>query len=280
MPHADFVHLRAHSAYSLSEGALKIKQLIELCKKNSMPAIAITDSGNLFGALEFAMAAKEAGVQPIIGCQLNIRREMAEGGPARPGHRVAPDKLVVLAQNEAGYANLMQLVSRSFLDGEPGSEPQVSLGQLEEACDGLIALTGGAHGAVGRLLADGQMPGAEEAIAALERLFPGRLYIELQRHGLPLERRIEPALLDIAYARNLPLVATNDVFFSDAAMYEAHDTLLCIAAGSYVGEAQRRRETPEHRFKSAAEMRALFADLPEAIDNTLVIAQRCAYMPS
>jgi DNA polymerase-3 subunit alpha len=280
MPHADFVHLRAHSAYSLSEGALKIKLLIELCKKNAMPAIAITDSGNLFGALEFAMAAREAGVQPIIGCQLNIRRETAEGGPTRPGHRVTPDKLVVLAQNEAGYANLMQLVSRSFLEGEPGSEPQVSLAQLEEASGGLIALTGGAHGAVGRLLADGQMPAAEEAIASLERLFPGRLYIELQRHGLPLERRIEPALLDMAYARNLPLVATNDVFFSDAAMYEAHDTLLCIAAGSYVGEAQRRRETPEHRFKSAAEMRALFADLPEAIDNTLVIAQRCAFMPS
>ena len=279
MAHADFVHLRTHSAYSLSEGALKIKQLIELCKKNVMPAVAITDSGNLFGALEFAMAAKDAGVQPIIGCQLNIRRETAEGGPARPGHRATPDKLVVLTQNAVGYANLMRLVSRSFLEGEPGSEPQLALSQLEGASEGLIALTGGARGAAGRLIAEGQMPAAEEAIESLERVFPGRLYVELQRHGLPLERRIEPALIEIAYARNLPLVATNDVYFADSAMYEAHDTLLCIAGGSYVGEAQRRRETPEHRFKSAAEMRALFADLPEAIDNTLVVAQRCAFMP-
>ncbi|MFZ5792011.1 MAG: DNA polymerase III subunit alpha [Pseudomonadota bacterium] len=279
MTYADFVHLRVHSAYSLSEGALKTKQLVELCKKHAMPAVAITDSGNLFGALEFALAAKEAGVQPIVGCQLNIRRESGEGSPARPGHRQAPDKLVLLVQSEAGYTNLMRLVSRSFLEGEPGEDPQLSLAGLQGATDGLIALTGGPNGAAGRLIAEGQLAAAEEAIAALEPLFPGRLYVELQRHGLPVERRIEAPLVELAYARNLPLVATNDVFFADTAMYEAHDTLLCIAGGSYVGEAQRRRETPEHRFKSAQEMRALFADLPEAADNTLVIAQRCAFMP-
>jgi len=280
MSHASFVHLRVHSAYSLSEGALKIKQLVELCRRNAMPALAITDSGNLFGALEFAIAAREAGVQPIIGCQFNIaRRDPAENGQGRPLQRLPADKLTLLAQTETGYRNLMRLSSRAFLEGEAGAEPQLPLAALADQTDGLIALTGGPAGGVGRFLAEGQQAAAEQLLEELQRLFPGRLYVELMRHGLPVERRIEPMLLDLAYKRELPLVATNDVFFADSALYEAHDALLCIAGGAYVSQETRRRETPEHRFKSAEEMRALFADLPEAIDNTLVIARRCSYMP-
>jgi DNA polymerase-3 subunit alpha len=278
MPHADFVHLRVHSAYSLSEGAIKVKQLVELCKRHRMPAVAVTDSGNLFGAFQFAQGAAEAGIQPIIGCQLGIRRESSEGS-LRPGVRPAPDQLILLVQNETGYKNLLRLVSKSFLEGEPGAAPQLPLSTLAGMSDGLIAFTGGPSGGVGRLLAEGQDEAAGLYLGELQKLFPGRLYIELQRHGLPVERAIEGRLLDLAYARNLPLIATNEVFFADAGMYEAHDALLCIAQGAVLGEQQRRRVTPEHRFKTAGEMRALFADLPEAIDNTLLVARRCAYMP-
>jgi len=278
MAHADFVHLRVHSAYSLSEGAIKIKQLIDLCRRNAMPAVAVTDSGNLFGAFQFAQAAAEAGVQPIIGCQIGIRRQNGEG-PARPGLKPAPDQLVLLVQNEAGYRNLLHLSSRSFLEGEPGEAAQLALSALAGATEGLIALTGGPQGRVGRLLAEGQDAAAGEALAELQALFPGRLYVELQRHGLAVERQIEGRLIELAYASGLPLLAVNEVFFADESMYEAHDALLCIAEGALLSEEKRRRVTPEHRFKSADEMRRLFADLPEAADNTLVVARRCAYMP-
>jgi DNA polymerase-3 subunit alpha len=282
MPHAEFVHLRVHSAYSLSEGAIKTKELVALCQRHRMPAVAVTDTGNLFGALEVALAAREAGVQPITGCQLAIAREdgnaPANGGMA-PTARRHPDQLVVLAQSEAGYRNLLKLVSRSFLDGEPGAQPQLSLDALDGHTEGLIALTGGPAGTVGRLLLDGQDDAAETTLHHLMRLFPGRLYVELMRHGLEAEARIENRLIELAYALDLPLVATNEAFFADERMFEAHDALLCIAGGAYVSQDNRRRVTPEHRFKSAAEMRALFADLPEAIDNTLVIARRCAFMP-
>jgi DNA polymerase-3 subunit alpha len=278
MPHADFVHLRVHSAYSLSEGAIKIKPLIELCRRHGMPAVAISDTGNLFGALEFAQAAEAAGVQPIIGCQLALRREDGEG--RGNGHAPAPDPLVLLAKDEAGYRSLLKLVSKAFLETPTGEAPQIGLADLAGHGEGLLALTGGPAGPVGRLLGEGQLPAAESMLLRLATIFEGRLYVELQRHGLALEERIEPALLELAYRHGLPLVATNEVFFADEGMYEAHDALICIAEGTYLSEPNRRRLTPEHRFKSAAEMRQLFADLPEAADNTLAIARRCAFYPS
>ena len=287
MPHANFVHLRVHSAFSLSEGAIKVKELIKLCQSQVMPAVAVTDSGNLFGALEFALAAADAGVQPIIGCQMNIRR--ADSGSAArsgAGKAPAPDHLVLLVQDEVGYRNLLKLVSKSFIESEATETPQIDLKDLLGHTDGLIALTGGPSGAVGRALAAGQKPAAHEMLERLRALFPGRLYVELMRHGGPedasglgaLEDRIESGLIELAYATDVPLVATNDCYFADAGMYQAHDALLCIADSRYVAEAERRRVTPDHRFKSAAEMRALFADLPEAVDNTLVIARRCRYL--
>jgi DNA polymerase III subunit alpha len=278
MAHADFIHLRVHSAYSLSEGAIKVKQLVELCRRNEMPAVAVTDTGNLFGAFQFAQTAAEAGIQPIIGCQLAIRREPGEGS-LRAGVQPVPDQLVVLVQNETGYRNLLRLVSKSFLEGEPGEAPQLAFSSLAGMSEGLVAFTAGAHGRVGRLLAEGQDEAAARALSELEALFPGRLYVELMRHGLAVERLIEGRLLELAYVRGLPLIATNEVFFADDSMHEAHDVLLCIAQGTVLREDKRRRVTPEHRFKTAAEMRALFADLPEALDNTLAVARRCAYMP-
>ena len=278
--HADFVHLRVHTAYSLLEGALKNYKLAELCKKYAMPAVAMTDSRNLFGAYEFSMALADVGVQPIIGCELAIKRDdgQAPGAGAPVGRTPDPDKMVVLAQSAAGYANLVKLLSRAYLEGVPGEAAQVTLGELAAMSEGLIALVGAPDSPVGRLLLTGQEEAALARLDLLQKAFGDRLYIELQRHNMDDELRLEPKILDLAYARNIPLVATNNVFFSDEGMYEAHDALLAIADGAQVVETDRRRLTPDHRFKSPAEMRALFADLPEALDNTLVIAQRCAFM--
>jgi len=276
MPHAGFVHLRVHSAYSLLEGAIKIDQLIKICRTLDMPAVAVTDTGNLFGAMEFALAGPEAGVQPIVGCQLGIARDDAEPANGTPPK---PDQLVLLVQDEGGYRNLVKLVSRAFLATPPGEPARVGFADLEALNGGLIALTGGPAGPLGRRLLEGRAEAAEQVLLRLAAAFPGRLYVELMRHGLPEEARCEEASIDLAYRHDLPLVATNEAFFADAGMYQAHDALICIAEGTYVAESDRRRLTPEHRFKTAAEMQALFADLPEAIDNTLAIARRCAYIP-
>ena len=288
MPLADFIHLRVHSAYSLSAGAIKTKELVQLCRGEAMPAVAITDSGNLFGALEFATACSEAGIQPIIGCEIalapngggrNGRAGNGNGQAHAPNGHGERDRIVLLVQNEAGYRNLLSLVSRAFLDGEAGGEPSVALADLANESDGLICLAGGAGGPVGRPLAEGQAEAAEAALLTLKDIFPGRLYIEVQRHGLPEELRSEAGLVDLAYAHDLPLVATNDAYFPDRDFYEAHDALMCIAQGRIVADDDRRRLTPEHFFRPAEEMRALFADLPEACDNTVVIARRCAFIP-
>ncbi|MFL2770364.1 MAG: DNA polymerase III subunit alpha [Rhodospirillaceae bacterium] len=278
MSYSSFVHLRTHSAFSLAEGALKIPDLIDLCVDNMMPAVALTDTRNLFGALEFSIACAKMGVQPIIGCQISLRRNDYEGRTAVGMLPPEPDQLVLLCQTEEGYSNLLKLVSNSFLETPSGETPQVSLDDLANYSVGLIALTGGTAGAVGRNLIHGQNDIAQTLLLSLKEIFPDRLYIELQRHGLISEDQIEPLLIDMAYSHDIPLVATNECFFADESMFHAHDALLCIAEKSYVSEEERRRATPEHRFKSGEEMEKLFADLPEAITNTLVIAKRCALM--
>jgi DNA polymerase-3 subunit alpha len=274
---ADFVHLHTHSAYSLSMGSIKAKQLTALCKLHRMPALALTDTGNLFGALEFALAARDDGVQPIVGCELALRRADQERG--RLGKPALPDTVVLLVQDETGYRNLLALVSASYLDSDGVETAQVDLDKLARHSDGLILLTAGPAGPVGRLLNEGQNDAAAAMLARLGELFPGRLYVELMRHNMPEENRIEAALIDLAYAQNLPLVATNNVYFDAPEFYDAHDALLCIADGTTVSNGARRKLTPLHYFKTPAEMRVLFADLPEACENTLAIAQRCAFMP-
>ena len=280
MTHADFVHLRVHSAYSLSEGAIKVADLVGLCLENEMPAVAVTDSGNLFGALEISLACADAGVQPIVGCQIAVGIDLGDAGRKQKGGAAGVEtaQLVLLVQDAAGYQNLIKLTSKAFLE-TPGSEqPHVDLATVAAHADGLIALSGGPAGLIGRLLAIGNAAGAAAMAERLAKMFPDRFYIELQRHGLEIEDRIEPALIDLAYALDLPLVATNDACFVDRGMHEAHDALMCIAHGAYVSQEDRPRVTPEHYFKSAREMRDLFADIPEAVDNSVVIAKRCAFM--
>jgi DNA polymerase-3 subunit alpha len=270
MPHADFVHLRVHSAYSLSEGAIKTEKIPVLAREARMPAVAITDTANLFGALEFSQACAAKGIQPIIGCQIALTRS--------DNPRLPPEPIVLLAQNAAGLDNLQRLSSNGFLETDPGLRPQLGLDAIAARASGLILLTGGATGPLARLLAEGQKSEAERLMARFTEAFPDRLAIELHRHGLDNERAVEPGLIALADAAGVPLVATNDCYFATPDMYEAHDALLAIAEGRMLSEPDRRRVTPEHWFKPAAAMRILFADLPEACDNTLAIAQRCAVM--
>src|SRR4029450_8051682 len=205
--------------------------------------------------------------------------ECAGPGTRPPAKIVPADWLTLLVQNETGYRNLMRLVSRAHLEFKTGSLSALPLSELEGNTEGLLALVGYAGSALGRLLLAGQTPAATHQLERLQSLFDGRLYLELQRHGEDAERRIEPALLDLAYERRLPLVATNDVHYPKAEMYEAHDVLLCIEQGAHIEDPNRRRLTPEHYFKSASQMRGLFGARPEVCDNPRVIAQRCAYMP-
>jgi DNA polymerase-3 subunit alpha len=230
MPIADFVHLRVHTAYSLLEGAIKVPDLVTQCQGMHMPAVAMTDTVNLFGAMEFSEKCAAGGVQPIIGCQLALtpyRGDGEEGNAAQrpPGSAaIEPaDQLVVLAQDDTGFGNLLKLISKSHLDPDGEGEPRLSLEDVEAHADGLIALTGGPAGGVGRLLAGGQTPAAEALLDRLQAAFRGRLYMEIMRHNLGEERTIEAAFLDLAYARDIPLVATNECFFISDDMYEAHD---------------------------------------------------------
>jgi DNA polymerase-3 subunit alpha len=268
-----FVHLRVRSAYSLLEGAIKADKLGALAAEAQMPAVALTDRANLFGALEFSVTAKESGVQPIVGCALPVS-SIGEGPPER---WAKTPTIVLLAQNEQGYLNLSELSSAAFLDSDGVDEPAVPWRQVEEKSDGLILLSGGPDGPVDPLFAAGKVKEGRAALAEMRRVFGDRFYVELQRHGLAAEAAAEPELVAFAYEQDAPLVATNDVYFKAAKMHAAHDALLCIADGAFIGQDERRRVTAEHHLKDAAAMRALFADLPEACDNTLDIARRCAF---
>ncbi len=286
MTHADFVHLRVHSAYSLSEGAIPIKSLVPLCVEHAMPAVAVTDTNNLFGALEFSGTARKAGVQPIIGIQLAIEYATGSSDDEQAGfakingigqsHPAAP--MIFLATNDRGYRNLLKILAHAYLRTEDAHDPRIPMEVLKQHAGGIIALTGGPGGPLGQLVLGGQMPAAEILINELKSAFPGHFYMEIMRHGMDDEQNSESAFLDLAYQHDIPLVATNEVFYPDKSMFEAHDALICIEEKAYVSQSERRHLTPQHYFKSAPEMRKLFKDLPEAIDNTLVIARRCAFL--
>src|SRR5919198_1937999 len=279
MSSAGFVHLHVHSAYSLLKGSIKIAKLGELAKADRQPALALTDTDNMFGALEFSDKMAAVGIQPIVGCTLRIDFADQEALQRAAGSHLDRPRIVLLAARESGYRSLMRLNSRAFLETAPSEPSHVPLPWLEGETEGLIALTGGPGGPLDAAFAAGQGDLAQARCEALVRLFGNRLYIELQRHGSHAERSVEPALIGLAYARGIPLVATNAPLFATQDDYEAHDALICIAEGRLVAETERRQFTPEHRFKTRAEMAALFADLPEAVASTVEIARRCAFRP-
>ncbi len=276
-----FVHLHTHSAFSLLEGALPLASLIDLAVGDGQPALAITDTNNLFGALEFSEKAVGYGLQPILGCALEVDFGDGEDDNTGRGHNakeamVGYPSIVLLAKNETGSKNLIKLVSHAFLRNEEGSRPHISLEDLIEHDEGLILLSGGPSGPLDQLLVEGREEQAAKRLADLHSAFGDNLYIELQRHQ-GYHRHVEDALVSLAYGQQIALVATNEPFFGKEEDYEAHDALICIAEGRKVIENDRRRLTPDHYFKSQAEMAALFADLPEAVSNTIEIAKRCSF---
>jgi len=274
-----FIHLRVHSAYSLLEGALPLKKIVAHGVKDEAPAIAVTDTNNLFGALEFAQYATKDGVQPIMGCQLDIAFGDGNADAGRSQKRAGPElhPLVLLAATEEGYANLVRLVSRAYLEIAPGDPTHARHEWLAECASGIICLTGGPRGPVGAALRTDPAL-AESRLLFLKQCFGDRLYVELERlQGY--DRTLEAATVDLAYRHDLPLVATNEAFFSSPGDFEAHDALMAIAEGTVIAVDERRRLTPDNHLKSQREMAVLFADLPEAIDNTVEIAMRCSYYP-
>lgn len=270
--HADFIHLRVHSSYSLLEGAIKIDDLVNICKKYNMPAVAITDTGNLFASLEFSKACSDNGIQPIIGCTIKIARNIEKD---KHGKMIL-DQILLIAKNQQGYQNLLKLVSHSFTANNTNDDPHINFQDLIEFHQGIICLNGHPDSYLAKLILNNEQNTALQELNKYFKLFKDNLYIEILRHDLKGEPKLEAILLDFAYNNNIPIVATNDAYFLTEDMYEAHDALLCISAGRYVSEDDRRKLTNQHYFKSAKQMKELFADLPEAIENTLNIARRCS----
>jgi DNA polymerase III subunit alpha len=276
-----FIHLHVHSAYSLLEGALQLGKLLDLAKADKQPAFGIADTNNLFGALEFSEKAAGKGIQPLLGCELAL-----DWGGGDPAHERQQERghfgkggVVLMAADQTGFANLTRLVSRAYLEGENG-RAAARLDWLDrENLSGIICLSGGAEGAIDPWFANGLDAHAVSRLDRLRDLFGDRFYVELQRHGRPQEALTEAGLIDYAYAHGVPLVATNEPFFPGKGDYEAHDALLAIAGGTVLAQTERRKLTDQHYFKSRAEMFELFADLPEALDNTVEIAQRAVYRP-
>jgi DNA polymerase-3 subunit alpha len=270
-----FIHLRVHSAYSLAEGAMKVGKLLDVCVKNDIPAIAVTDTNNLFGAMEFCLNAVKKGIQPIIGLQASFCLPQEKASQfVKPKTVLAP--IVLLVQSEIGYQNLCKLNSAMYTDKQPMDEVMLTFDMLQGHTEGLICLTGGANGPIAHLLKDQKPEAAEKLLLQFADLFPNCLYVELTRHG-NWNRAVDQTQIEFAHKHNLPVVATNNAYFLNKDFYEAHDALLCIADGRYIVETDRRHETPDHYLKSSDEMIALFHDVPEAIQNTVHIAKRCHY---
>ncbi|MFC1659567.1 DNA polymerase III subunit alpha [Pseudomonadota bacterium] len=278
----NFIHLRNHTEYSLCQGAIRIKELVDKVKEFNMPAVGITDSSNLFGALEFSMATSNEGIQPIIGSEVLVDAKEYLGINSIQSNLDKDKslcKLILIASTDEGYLDLMALVSESFLQRESGVSPHIKISSLSEKSKGLICLSGGVEGVLGRIIQNGQDDKIAPYIKKMKELFPGdNFYMELLRHGMKEEIKLEQDFIDIAYEYNLPIVATNDCYFLTKDMYEAQDALSCIAEGRYIIEKDRKRLTTEHYFKSQEEMIELFKDIPEAIENTINIARKCSTM--
>lgn len=279
---AKFVHLRIHTEYSLCSGAIKIKDFVKRLKENQIPAAAITDNHNMFGVLEYSMAASKEGIQPIVGCEVVVDGSdfLSKKGEILNLNQREENfcKIVILAKNDDGFLNLISLLSSSYLSREQNLKPHVKLDALKVKSDGLIMLSGGIDGIIGKILLSGNYDRADEATKFFSDIFADDFYMELQRHGLDSEISIEQNFLDLSYRYNIPIVATNNCYFFDRNMFEAQDALSCIADARYVSENNRPRLTPEHYFKSEDEMVELFCDIPEAVENTINIAQKISTM--
>ncbi|AHA27899.1 DNA polymerase III alpha subunit [Candidatus Liberibacter americanus str. Sao Paulo] len=273
-----FVHLRVHSSYSLLEGAIHLKDIIKKAIEDQQPTIAITDTNNLFGALEFSQEAIYAGIQPIIGCQLDIDMQDSFKISNQSQSTSSRQSIVLLAANDKGYSSLIDLVSRMYLLDNGPKSVCIYLSWLKEMeTDGLIMLTGAANGPIDRAVYADNYKMAESRLLFLKKIFGNRLYVELQRHE-GYNRYIESQIIKLAYDNELPLVATNNSFFLSKEDYVAHDVLMAISHSTFVSQEDRPRVTNDHYLKSRSEMISMFSDLPEALENTLEIAKRCSFL--
>ena len=277
---APFIHLHVHSGFSLLSASAGVEALIQQAKKYQMPALALTDQGNLFAAISFFTGCLKAGIKPILGAQLYVVPDRHERS-VRPDLEIK-DQLILLCRNKEGWQNLMRLVSAGHLEGSH-DKPRIDRELLQRYHPGLIALSAGLKGEVGRLLLAGRLQEAEQAASSLRDLFleqdqtsPG-FFIELQRHGLDNEESVNAQAIDLAFRLNIPLVASNDIHFIHEEDHRAHDALLCVGLGHTLFEEKRPRFTQRHGFIHPKTMVTLFADLPEAIANTVHIAERCNF---
>ena len=270
-----FTHLHVHTEYSLLDGSSKIKELTARAKELGMDSMAITDHGAMFGVIDFYRAAKEAGIKPILGCEVYVS----------PGSRFDRENvhgedryyhLVLLAENNEGYQNLMKIVSKGYVDGFY-YKPRVDEEVLRQYHGGLIALSACLAGEIPRFLERGLYEEARKAALCYQEIFgAGNYFLELQDHGIPMQRQVNQALLRLSRELQIPLVATNDCHYINAEDWEAHDILLCIQTGKKLSDENRMRyEGGQYYVKSEEEMRRLFPYAPEAIENTHKIAERC-----
>jgi DNA polymerase-3 subunit alpha len=267
---SSFVHLRVHTEYSLLDSVVRIDGLIERAASERMPAVAVTDEHNLFAMVKFYRTALKAGVKPLIGVDVHIAE----------AERVPPSRLTLLCMHEAGYRNLTRLLTRAYLERAARSIPLIEREWLSaDSAAGLIALSGGHEGDVGRALLADKVAEAKELCAAWKTIFADRYYLEINRVGRDHEESLIAATVKLAIAQGVPVVATNDVRFLQASDFESHEARVCIHEGSQLADASRPRHyTPQQYLRSAEEMQALFADLPEALANTVQIARRCSLM--
>lgn len=274
MSSVPFVHLHVHSEYSTLDGAIRVKDLINKAVSFGMPAVALTDHGNLFGAIEFYQKATALGIKPILGCEIYITPGSMHEKKSTQGKESA-NHLTVLVANEIGYHNLIKLTTAAHLEGFY-YKPRVDKAFLREHSEGLIALSGCLKGEINSSLTGGDYEKAKELTAEYASIFgKENFFIELSDHGIEAQRRNRPLLIQLAKEFGLGLVATNDVHFLERSHHEAHDVMICIGTGAMVADEKRMHYVPELYFKSGEEMAALFADCPEAISNTVKIAERC-----
>ncbi len=263
----DFTHLKIHTQYSICEGALRTKDLGKYCKENKIKAIGLCDSYNLCGALEFSEMLAKSKTQPIIGTQININYKNGTG------------KIPLFAKNLEGYKNLIKLSSKSFIEIEDSEEPHCEIEDLEKHSNGLILLTGSSDGFFGKLFSKNLTDKILELINRLNNKFKDNIYLEIQRHGDIGEKLFEKFLLNVSKKLDLPIIATNEVYYLDKEMHEAHDAYLCIGEKTYVNVKERRKYSNQHYLKNSNEMYELFKDLPDALKNNENFHLRISYRP-
>ena len=263
-----FNHFKIHTQYSICEGAVKISDLKDFCKKNKIKSIGLSDTNNLSGALEFSQNLSSVGTQPIIGTQILFKYKSFMG------------LIPIIAKNYTGYKNIIKLSSKSYLENSETTDPHCDLEDLCKNSEGIIVLTGSIKCMFGKLFYKGLFNETEEILIKLKKKFENHIYIEIQRHNDLNEKEFENYNLKLSEKFDLPIIASNEVYYLDKDMFDAHDALMCIGEKTYLNDTSRNKLSDQHYFKSSEEMIELFKDLPEALENNFNLPYRCSFKPN